>query len=126
MFSSNKKQRYQDTVPFEERRNECERITAKYPLRIPCIVETKGKNLPPMTKCKYLIPHDLTFQQFMYVIRKRLKLTSDKGIFALIEGKIVPGSASMGLVREQHKDPDGFTYVTITEESVFGSQVYLK
>lgn len=118
----NKRIKYVDSVPFEDRKKECDRITAKYESRVPVIVETSG-NLPQMTKNKYLIPSELNMSQFMHVIRKRLKVTSEKGIFVTINGLMIPGTITLGRIRDQHKSLDGFTYATISEESVFGSGV---
>jgi GABA(A) receptor-associated protein len=34
--------------------------------------------------CRYLVPADLTVGQFVYVIRKRIKLTPEKAIFVFV------------------------------------------
>ena len=61
----------------ENRIEESRKIREKYPERIPVIVE-KSKScqeLPDIDKHKFLVPKDLTMGQFIYVIRKRIKLT---------------------------------------------------
>ena len=52
----------------------------KYPDRVPIICEKIGDDLsvPDIDRKKYLVPNDLGVAQFMYVIRKRMKLSSEK------------------------------------------------
>lgn len=69
---------------------------------------------------KYLVPADLTCSQFMYVIRKRLKLPSEQGIYLFVNGVIPSSSAMLNAIYEEHKDPDGFLYMTYSGENTFG------
>ncbi|RYH29788.1 hypothetical protein EON65_07375 [archaeon] len=73
-----------------------------------------------MDKKKYLVPSDLTCGQFVYVVRKRLKLPSEKALFLFVNGSIPPTSALMSGIYEQHQDKDGFLYMSYSEENVFG------
>ena len=57
---------------------------------------------------KYLIPMDLTVGQFVYVIRKRISIPSDKAIFIFVNNTLPPTAALMSAVYEQHRDEDGF------------------
>ena len=60
---------------LEERELECKKIIKKYPTRIPIICEkSKNSNAVNLDKNKYLIPDNFSFSQFIYIIRKRLKL----------------------------------------------------
>lgn len=43
-------------------------------------------------KKKYLVPADLTVGQFVYVIRKRIKLSPEKAIFIFVN-EILPPTA---------------------------------
>eukprot|EP00605_Chrysophyceae_sp_TOSAG23-4_P003046 GSChrysophyteH1.ASY1.ANO1.3351.1 assembled CDS len=108
----------------EDRKEESRRILEKYPERVPCIVELSDSNksdLPEVDKKKYLVPRDLTCGQFMYVIRKRLKLSAEVSIFLYVDGGNVPATAALiSQVYDEHKDPDGFLYMTYGGESVFG------
>ena len=70
---------YKNDHPYEKRAAEAARIREKYPDRIPVICEREPRsNIPPVDKRKYLIPMDLTVGQFVYVIRKRISIPSDK------------------------------------------------
>eukprot|EP00126_Sphaerothecum_destruens_P007225 Sdes_comp19748_c0_seq1m11761 len=64
---------------FDKRKAEAARIRTKYPDRIPVIVEKAEKSdITEIDKKKYLVPMDLTVGQFVYVIRKRIKLSPEK------------------------------------------------
>lgn len=50
--------------------------------------------------------------QFVYVIRKRIKLPAEKALF-IFTGEIIPPTAAlMSSIYEEHKDDDGFLYIT--------------
>lgn len=70
---------------------------------------------------KYLVPSDLTCGQFLYVVRKRLRIAPNEALFLLTSEGTVPSSSSLvsDLYREQ-KDDDGFLYLTYCGENVFG------
>jgi len=107
---------------FEERKKESDRVRTKYPDRIPVICERANKSsMEIMEKVKFLIPYDLTVGQFMYVIRKRLKLPSEKAIFLFVNGSFKQNSAHLSSVYEDEHDNDGFLYVVYSDENVFGS-----
>ncbi|CAF2130029.1 unnamed protein product [Brassica rapa] len=108
--------------PSEKRSAEAARIREKYSDRIPVIVEKAEKSdIPTIDKKKYLVPADLTVGQFVYVIRKRIKLSSEKAIFIFVDNVLPPTGALMSAVYEEKKDDDGFLYVTYSGENTFGS-----
>lgn len=97
----------------------------KYPDRIPVICERAPKSdIPNIDKKKYLVPQDMTVGQFVYVIRKRIKLSHEKAIFIFIDSSIPPTAALMATVYDEyirrHRDDDGFLYVTYASENTFG------
>ena len=116
--------KFKTQYSFKERLEESTRIIVKYPDRIPIICEKsmvkKNTNIPDIDKSKYLVPMDLTISQFLYVIRKRIKLPSEKAIFLFVGGTIPPSSASMTEIYLHHRDADGFLYITYSGENVFG------
>nr|APT43514.1 autophagy protein ATG8d [Nicotiana benthamiana] len=79
---------------------EAARIREKYPDRIPVIVEKAEKSdIPDIDKKKLiLVPADLAVGQFVYVV-----------------------PAMMSTIYEEHKDEDGFLYMTYSGENTFGS-----
>lgn len=109
-------------VSFQDRLAESARILAKYPDRKPIICEKASNqiDLPSIDKRKYLVPNDLTVGQFIYVIRKRMRLTPDQSLCLFINYKMVSSSELMGQVYHQEKDSDGFLYIKYSKENVFG------
>ena len=108
----------------EKRQLEARRIRAKYPDRIPVVVEQARKEdfAVEEMKRKYLVPGELTLGQFMYVVRKRLKLNAEKAVFLnTANGQIPPTTQLMGTIDEEHRDKeDGFLYMMYSAENTFG------
>lgn len=114
---------FRDKFSFKKRLDESTRIMQKYPDRVPIICEKWGNDseIPDIDRKKYLVPMDLSIANFMYVIRKRLKVSPDKGIYLFINDNIMPTtSALIAQYYEQYKDDDGFLYVSYSGESTFG------
>ncbi|KAF8921508.1 IDI-7 [Mucidula mucida] len=113
--------KFKDEHPFEKRKAEAERIRQKYPDRIPVICEKADRtDIPTIDKKKYLVPSDLTVGQFVYVIRKRIKLAPEKAIFIFVDEVLPPTAALMSAIYEEHKDEDNFLYVSYSGENTFG------
>ena len=69
---------FKKNYTFEERKGESERIMKKYEDRIPIIVERSVRtDIPEIDKKKYLVPKDITVGQFVFIIRKRIKLSQE-------------------------------------------------
>jgi len=111
---------FKKSKSFNNRKSEATKILLKYPDRIPVIVEV-AENNPDLNldKKKYLVPADLTVGQFIFVIRKRIKLPPEKALFIFFKS-LPPSSAQLKTIYNQDKDKDGFLYATISEESTFG------
>ena len=107
---------------FEERKKESERLLLKYLTKVPIII-TKAKNsdIPDIDKRKFLVPVDQTVGQFVYIIRKRVKLSHEKSIFVFVNSVLPKTSSLISEVYNHHKSDDGFLYVTYAGENVFGS-----
>lgn len=109
--------------PFHRRKALADGIRERYTNRIPIIVlqPQHGNNIPTLSQYKYLVPNDLTVSQFMFVLRKRLKLDHAKAIFIFVNrSTLLNGSVSLDLIYTQHKSDDGFLYLTLTGENTFG------
>ncbi|PRW61290.1 Autophagy-related 8d [Chlorella sorokiniana] len=112
---------FKEEHPFEKRQAEAARIRDKYPDRIPVIVERADKsNIPDIDKKKYLVPADLTVGQFVYVIRKRIRVSPEQAIFMFVRNVLPPTAALMADVYADHKDEDNFLYITYSGENTFG------
>lgn len=106
---------------FESRCSESAKIMEKYPLRVPIIVEKYNKSLiNDIDKHKYLVPKDLNMNQFVYIIRKRIKLDKSQSIFLMVNNSMCPSNTPICNVYNDHKDEDGFLYIKYTGENTFG------
>ena len=106
---------------LEFRKKESDKIKSKYPNRIPIIVFKDEKSkINDIDKHKYLCPNDLTIGQFMYVIRKRIKLNSDQALFFFVNDSMPSTGDLLSIVYSKHKDDDGFLYITYSGENTFG------
>uniref|UniRef100_A0A8D1PWQ0 Gamma-aminobutyric acid receptor-associated protein-like 2 n=1 Tax=Sus scrofa TaxID=9823 RepID=A0A8D1PWQ0_PIG len=111
----------QGTEDREHRCVESAKIRAKYPDRVPVIVEkVSGSQIVDIDKRKYLVPSDITVAQFMWIIRKRIQLPSEKAIFLFVDKTVPQSSLTMGQLYEKEKDEDGFLYVAYSGENTFG------
>ncbi|XP_031704436.1 gamma-aminobutyric acid receptor-associated protein-like 2 [Anarrhichthys ocellatus] len=85
---------FKEDHSLEHRCIESAKIRNKYPDRVPVIVEkVSGSQIVDIDKRKYLVPSDITVAQFMWIIRKRIQLPSEKAIFLFVD-KTVPQSRS--------------------------------
>ena len=111
---------FKENHPFLKRKEESDRILAKYPDRVPVICERITKRINQLDRKKYLCPGDLSLANFMYVIRKRMKLSPEKAIYLFVNGKMCPTSALLSQIYHENKDEDGFLYIKYDGESTFG------
>ena len=113
--------RFKHQYSYDERKKESVRIMEKYPERIPVICEKNWNcRMEDLNRTKFLIPMDFTIGQFMYVIRKRLHMASEKGIFLFVAGTIQSVNAILSNLYDRYKDDDGFLYINYSDENVFG------
>lgn len=113
---------FQKKFSLEKRTSESKKIREKYEDKIPIIVErSKYGTLPKIDKCKFLVSSEMTLGQFIYVIRRRIKLSESEAIFLFINNNILPPtSTTLKDLYEEHKNTDGFLYISYCNENVFG------
>ena len=107
----------------EERGREAERIKAKYPNRLPIVVEIAPscRKLISIDKRKYLVPDTLTLGQLRLILEKRLTLKSSEALFIFVGNQEIPPiSISIAELYRKHKDTDSFLYVILAVENTFG------
>ena len=112
---------FKTTHSLTDRIKESSRIMEKYPDKIPVICERNSNStLPTMDKTKFLVPTDLTIGQFIYVIRKRIKITPREAIYLFIKGHMPPSNETMDITYNKFRDEDGFLYISYANENTFG------
>ena len=116
------KNQFKEKFPFEKRKQESNKVYNKYPERVPIIVQKHHTSeLPDVTKCKYLVPKDMTMSQFTFVIRKGIQLDPSQSMFITVgNGELVVGSQLIMEVYDNYKDEDDFLYITYSSDNVFG------
>ena len=105
---------------FEKRLEESTTIIEKYPERIPIICERLTTKVAEIDRSKYLCPNDLSLGNFVYVIRKRIKMAPEEAIYLFVNERILPVSKILGEIYEKYKDEDGFLYIKYDSEATFG------
>lgn len=108
---------------YLERLKKSQVILEKYPDRVPLIVQPSknDRDAYPIDKSKYITPRDLTMMQLQQIIRKRVRFPPEKALFMFVNNKIFPITSLVGAIYDEHKDADGFLYVTYCQENTFGS-----
>ncbi|KAM4744013.1 gamma-aminobutyric acid receptor-associated protein-like 2 isoform 1-T1 [Anableps anableps] len=137
---------FKEDHSLEHRCLESTKIRSKYPDRVPvsvrggagaaprlpasltalCVCQVivekvSGSQIVDIDKRKYLVPSDITVAQFMWIIRKRIQLPSEKAIFLFVDKTVPQSSITMGQLYDKEKDEDGFLYVAYSGENTFGS-----
>ncbi len=112
---------FKNDFTLEQRSAESSRVLEKYPNRIPVIVERDDRStISDIDKKKYLVPGDLTIGQFIYIIRKRIKLKPEEALFVFTNNTLVPTSALLSNIYTSNKDQDNFIYFQYSGENTFG------
>jgi len=126
---------YKKKYSLETRRAESQKIRDKYPDRIPVIVSPSGAaaKTHPTEKEKFLVPPDLTLAQFVYVIRKRIKLAPEEALWVFVQGVdgneiLPPTSSTLSAIYKEHVTDqstaaqwDGYLYIVYSGENTFGN-----
>lgn len=114
-----KPQSFKSKYPLDKRRSESARVREKYPLRIPMIVEPR--NGLHLTDVKYLAPRELEVGEFMYVIRKKMRLPPENALYFFTSRNQIPApSTTLQQLYDTAADEDGFVYLTVSSEAAFG------
>ncbi|KAH7516927.1 hypothetical protein FEM48_Zijuj09G0007600 [Ziziphus jujuba var. spinosa] len=112
---------FRDDFAFEQRVEESRDIVAKYPDRVPVIVERySSSDLPELEKKKYLVPRDMSIGQFIHILSIRLHLIPGKALFIFVNNTLPQTASLMDSVYESFKDDDGFLYMCYSTEKTFG------
>jgi len=84
-----------------------------------------NSQIPEIDKRKFLVPNDISVAQFMWIIRKRIQLPSEKAIFLFVNKTIPQSSSTMGQIYTNFKDEDGFLYISYSGKKKHSSSIFL-
>lgn len=103
-------------------------IRYKFPDRIPVILESKNINVINLKRNKYLVPESITVAEFIINIRKYCSQTlqSHESIFMFFgDSNTIPNSSITMLdAFNLYKHDDGFLYIKVDVEKIFGVGCY--
>lgn len=109
------------TVPLSKRRQRVEYFSKEYPESVPIFLQyTENQELH-----RYVVPKDNHFGHLLVAFRRKFQLKSTYGLMCLIEndeGKTyqISTSSSIRSLADKYLHNDGFLYITVTKENVFG------
>ncbi|RYR39615.1 hypothetical protein Ahy_A09g045177 isoform A [Arachis hypogaea] len=111
---------FKDEFTFVQRLEESRDIIAKYPDRVPVIVERYAKcDLPQLEKKKYLVPRDLSVGHFIHILSSRLRLPPGKALFVFVKNTLPQTATLVDSVYQSFRDEDGFLYMYYSTEKTF-------
>ena len=119
-------EKFKKEYTLEERSKQSRNLIQKYDDRIPVIICPGNKNTPVADKYKYLVPNTLTVGEFVYIIRKRIKLGPEQAMFIFVNNILPPTASSIYSIYQEHRDDDGFLYLVYSLENTFGSDTLFK
>jgi GABA(A) receptor-associated protein len=105
---------------FEDRLKESRIILNKYQDKIPVIINDCSEELRDRVKRKMLLPKEITVSQFMHTLRTKFNIKSEETVLIFVNGTFPTSTTLMSYLYEKHKDKDGFLYISILKENVFG------
>ena len=118
-------QLYREKHSFQQIKNETDNIKLKHPNRVPILISVSQNDkslFNLITNHKYMIPKDMTFTEFIQIIRNRIHLDQNEALFAILsEQNIMPKMSSLvGDLYEKYKSNDGYLVIILTKENTFG------
>ena len=111
---------YKIKKTFEERVNESESILKKYPNKIPVIINECSEELRDRVKRKMLLEKDTTLSQYMHTLRTKFSIKPEESVLIFVNGNLPTSTTLMSYLYDKYKDKDGFLYISVLKENVFG------
>ena len=110
---------FKQEYSFEQRKAENDQIRQKFPNVVPVILFID--KIEQNYRRKYLVPSGFTMAQLMLYFREKKTISSRDGLYVMINDSVIPQmSLTIGELDRQHKSTDGFLYVSLFQESIFG------
>lgn len=96
------------------------KILRKYPDKVP-VIFTPSDGAPNIDKRKFIMPRDLMVSQLTYIVRQKVKLDPEKGMYIFFgKNNIASSNMLLSEVYERYRDKDGVLYATYSIENTFG------
>lgn len=102
---------------------ELDRVLRRHPGKIPVLLlrdKSCDPSLPVINKSKFLVPALFSVVEFIYSVRKWVKLRPEQAIFIYIGYYIPATHLTMQEIYENHKSADGMLRITYSSENTFG------
>jgi|LakMenE18May11ns_1017448.scaffolds.fasta_scaffold9743524_3 GABA(A) receptor-associated protein len=111
---------YKIKKSLDERKKESKILLEKYPNKVPIIINKCDEDYTERINRKMLIQNDFTVSQYLYSIRSKFNIKQEETLLIFINGIIPTSSTLINYLYDNHKDNDGFLYITLLKENVFG------
>lgn len=105
---------------FDERKEYSKLLGLKFPDRVPVIVDADDDL--KIEKTKFLIPRSKSIGEFLFLIRKKIKLKKEEALYIFVNNQIPRHSKLMSEIFQEHKSACGFLFVELKKEATFGDQ----
>jgi GABA(A) receptor-associated protein len=120
---------------LDERKNITIKILEKYEDKCPIYLSIDKQILSNIDSMfikninRYIVTSNLTLTQFLSILRKKINFSQNESLTLFVEiyndKKIInsilaPLTSSIGSIYNNYKDEDGFIYLNIVKENVFG------
>lgn len=109
---------------YNSRKAQTSKMLIEHPDKIPVIIVpfNSSSNSYKLPQSKFLVPKQYTFHDLIFVLRKKLRLSSKESLFISIGDTSFPNlSRSMHSIYIESKSDDGFLYVQYSSEPVWGN-----
>lgn len=110
-------------VIWKSRKELADQMLSDHSDKVPVILApfSSSSNIFKLTQSKFLVPRQFTFHDFIFVIRKKLRLSPKESLFIMVNSSIFPNmSRSMHSIYNENKSKDKFLYIFFSSEPVWG------
>lgn len=105
---------------LQSRKAQANALRARYPDRVPVIVDRFSTRAPSLKKHKFLVACDITQGQFQFIFRKQLKLEPSEALFFFVDNTLVPINQLMSVTYSSLCHESGFLIMVYNLENAFG------
>lgn len=106
---------------LENRQFKSFQLKLQFPDRVPIIIDSKYET-HKKPRSRYLCPKDITFGEFIYLLRRNIHLHPKKSIFLMTYNTNILLSCTLLMenIFQDNMSEDGFLYLVYCEENAFG------